>query len=297
MIRAMKSILVSTIKLTFTLGLVLSIAICGFLLWVLSFFPTQSEIRGCFKTEMFQVDLCPASANYVKLKSISKYLRKSVVVTEDSAFYQHRGFDFHELEKSFHKNLEKGKFVRGGSTITQQLAKNLYLSREKTMTRKLKEAIITLQLEKTLSKDEILERYLNVVQFGKDIFGVKQAAQYYFKKNPSELDVVESAFLTMLLPSPEVYSKSFYKKSLTPFAKKRLTKILSQLYSFKRISAYEYESGMDKISWFLTGSTPPPKEVDLLDEELEASTIENELEEPAATESVDPVTIPDDPTE
>lgn len=294
----MKKIVLSTFKLIFTFSLVILIGLCSGLLWVLSFFPTQSEIRGCFTTEMFKVELCPTSPNYVKLKSISKYLRKAVVVTEDSAFYQHRGFDFQELENSFKKNMEKGKFVRGGSTITQQLSKNLFLSKEKTLTRKLKEAIITLQIEKSLSKDEILERYLNVVQFGKDIFGVKQAAQYYFKKNPADLDVVESAFLAMLLPSPEVYSKSFYKKSLTPFARKRLSRIINQLYSFNRISASEYDSGMSKLGWFLTGSTPPAKEVDLLDEELEASTIENEIDESNLdTDKVESLDIPSDPTE
>jgi len=242
-------------------------------IWSLSQFPTSQEIRGCLTTKMFQVDLCPGGPGYVRLNQISDNLEKAVLISEDSAFYQHNGFDLQELENSIKKNLAEKRFARGGSTITQQLAKNMFLSREKTLTRKVREAIITLQLERKLSKKEILERYLNVVQFGRDIFGVKKAASFYFKKHPSELTVLESAFLAFLLPSPEVYSKSFYKKTLTPFARKRLAQIIDRLYAYNRISDEQYLDAKGELEYFLTGTQPPlvdSQDIDSLDEEAAA---------------------------
>jgi monofunctional biosynthetic peptidoglycan transglycosylase len=189
----------------------------------------------------------------VPLKQISPYLQKTVVLSEDSSFWTNQGFDFQEMQNSFKQNMEKGKFVRGGSTITQQLAKNLFLNKEKTLTRKALEAIITIRIDKVLSKREILERYLNVVQFGRNLYGVKAAAEFYFKKEPAELDLVESAFLTMLLPNPDIYSKSFYKKELTPFAEKRINELIDRLYRYSRISESEYDSAKGEMPYFLTG--------------------------------------------
>ena len=215
---------------------------------VLGQIPSEKEIRSCMTTKLYKVHLCPGSPQYVKYSQISPYLTKAVVMTEDSAFWQHNGFDFSELQKSLETNLKKGRYARGGSTITQQLAKNLYLSKDKTLTRKGLEALITMKLEKTLSKKEIIERYLNVVQFGKDIYGVKKAAQFYFQKSPSQLDIVESAFLAFLLPSPENYSKSFARKELTPFARKRLNQIIDQLYEYERINSAEYETARIRLA-------------------------------------------------
>lgn len=215
--------------------------------------PSREKIRGCMTTEMYRVHLCPGSKDYVVLNKISKHLQQAVVLTEDSAFWDHQGFDFQEIQNSFEKNLEQGRFARGGSTITQQLAKNMFLSSAKSLQRKILEAVITLQLEKHLTKREILERYLNVVQFGKDIYGVKKAAQFYFKKTPAQLDVIESAFLAFLLPSPEKYSVSYYKKQLTPFAKKRLRQISASMYRYGRIDSYDYRVALGRTNNFLTG--------------------------------------------
>ena len=218
--------------------------------------PSREKIRGCMTTEMYQVHLCPGSKDYVVLNRISKHLQQAVVITEDSAFWDHHGFDFQEIQHSFEKNLEKGRFARGGSTITQQLAKNMFLNANKSLQRKMLEAVITVQLEKNLTKREILERYLNVVQFGKDIYGVKDAAQFYFKKSPANLDVIESAWLAFLLPSPEKYSVSFYKKNLTPFAKKRLRQITASMYRYGRIDAPAYRVALGRTNNFLSGGAP-----------------------------------------
>ncbi len=231
----------------FLFSIIFLISVIAFFIW----FPSDSEIKGCIKTKMFSVDLCPGSKAYVPLNSISKYLQNAILLSEDSGFYQHNGFDQEGIERCIEKMKEKKRIVCGGSTISQQLAKNLFLTREKNFLRKGLEALITIKIEKTLSKKEILERYLNVIQFGKDIFGVKQAAQFYFKKSPAQLNVTESAFLAMVLPNPEKYSQSYFRKDLTRFARKRLSKIIGDLFKYKRISDNDYLLAEDSLDFFL----------------------------------------------
>lgn len=264
---------------TFSLGLKVAIVICislgVFLLWGFSKIPSDKQIKGCLTTEMYKVQLCPGTNTYSKLNSISPYLPKAVVLTEDGSFWNHHGFDLQEMQNSLKSNLEKGRFARGGSTITQQLAKNLFLSKEKTLIRKFVEAVITVRIEKVLTKKEIMERYLNVVQFGKDIYGIKQGAQFYFKKDPKDLTLLESAFFAFLLPNPEVYSKSFYKKKLTPFAQRRLSEILDRLYQYSYVGDAEYLASKAELEYFLTGQQPP-----VMDPNLEQ--IDEETAEPSA---------------
>ncbi|MEZ0391947.1 MAG: transglycosylase domain-containing protein [Pseudobdellovibrionaceae bacterium] len=258
-----------TLSLSLKVSLLIVLIFAFILLWGLAQIPSDKKIRGCMTTNLYKVYLCPGSESYTRISNISQSLQKAVVLTEDSSFWTHQGFDLQEMQNSLKANLEKGRYARGGSTITQQLAKNLFLSKEKTLTRKLLEAVITVRLEKTLSKKEILERYLNVVQFGKDIFGIKKAAQFYFNKTPANLSIVESAFLTFLLPSPEVYSQSFYKKRLTAFAQNRLSTIIDRLYQYNRISEDEYVTAKADLEYFLTGKEPPviDPSVEFIDEE------------------------------
>lgn len=271
----MKRLALSTIKLTFKLALV-ALGVVGILgAWLFSQFPSDKEIKGCLVTKMYHVELCPQSGQYTRLGAISENLIKAVVLTEDSAFFQHKGFDFQEMENSFKTNLEKGKFARGGSTISQQLAKNLFLTKEKTIQRKLLEALITLRMEKILSKKEILEKYLNVVQFGTNLFGIKSAADFYFKKTPAELSVNEAAFLTFLLPSPEKYSKSYFQGKLTPFARKRIQTIVERLYNYQRISEEQYLDANLEIDNFLSAGK---KDSELNFEDIDESLVVPELD-------------------
>jgi monofunctional biosynthetic peptidoglycan transglycosylase len=236
------------------LGLFVTLAIVAVLItaaWTVAQFPNDKEIRGCITTKMYHVHLCPNSPGYTPLSAISPYLAKTVVLSEDGMFWSHHGFDFEEMQRSFKRNLETGKYSRGGSTITQQLAKNLFLTEEKTLLRKFKEAIITLRLEQTLSKKEILERYLNVVHFGKNIFGVTEAAQFYFHKKPSQLSLVDCAFLTFLLPSPEKYSVSFSKGKLTPYSEKRIHQIIDSLYRYHKITDTEFYAADADFTTFM----------------------------------------------
>lgn len=198
--------------------------------------PRPDDIKSCLTAKMHNVRLCPTEASYVPLKSISPHIRNAVIVSEDAGFYGHGGIDFHELRMSFEENLRARRFARGGSTITQQLAKNVYLSGEKSLLRKAREALIAVQIEKILSKDEILEKYLNVVEFGPDIYGVMKATEFYFGKAPHEVTVLEGAWLAFLLPNPSQYSTSFRKRELTRFARHQLKVIVQRMARYGRIS-------------------------------------------------------------
>ncbi|MEQ1875036.1 MAG: biosynthetic peptidoglycan transglycosylase [Bdellovibrionia bacterium] len=212
--------------------------------------PSDETIKGCFIARMHQIEICPKSPRYVPISHINSFLKDAILVSEDTGFFHHNGFELEELKESLRVNLARGAFARGGSTISQQLARNLFLNSEKSILRKVKEAIITYRLEAVLSKNEILERYLNVVEFGKDIYGIGAAAQHYFKKAPSDLSLLESTYLAFLLPSPVKYSSSYYKGQLTKFTAKRIHQILFRMQSYQRISGEEYEMAKSMVKYF-----------------------------------------------
>ncbi|MDH5574663.1 MAG: monofunctional biosynthetic peptidoglycan transglycosylase [Nitrospirota bacterium] len=139
---------------------------------------------------------------WVSLSRIPKHVRMAVLVAEDGAFYAHAGVDWHEVWESLETNWEEGRIVRGGSTITQQLAKNLYLSTSKDPIRKFKELLITWILEARLTKKRILELYLNIIEWGPGMFGIEAAAQRHFHKPASRLTMEEAARLAAVIPSP-----------------------------------------------------------------------------------------------
>lgn len=147
----------------------------------------------------------PQNPDWVSLEEIPKGLQNAVLAGEDFSFYSHKGVDWFELRESLLKDFRERRFARGASTITQQLAKNLFLSREKTIKRKVRELALAWRMEKTLTKDRILELYLNVVELGDMVYGVGAGAHHYFGKQPSELSLRESAFLAAMLPGPKVY--------------------------------------------------------------------------------------------
>ncbi|WP_460176844.1 monofunctional biosynthetic peptidoglycan transglycosylase [Thermodesulfovibrio hydrogeniphilus] len=145
---------------------------------------------------------------WVSLNRISPYLVKAVLIGEDDKFYKHSGFDIEGIKKAIEKDIKEKKLKYGGSTISQQLAKNLYLSPSKNPIRKIQEAIITWRLERTLSKKRILELYLNIAEWGEGIFGAEAAARYHFGKSASALTAWEAARLAASLPNPIKYSPS-----------------------------------------------------------------------------------------
>ncbi len=152
---------------------------------------------------------------WVPLSRISPHLRQAVVEGEDASFFTHEGFDWEGIKDAALYNLEAGKLKRGGSTITQQLAKNLYLSSERSLLRKAREALITRSLEQHLTKERILELYLNVAEWGQGVYGAEAAARHHFKKSSHNLSADEAAWLAAILPSPRRYDPIRKTTSLT----------------------------------------------------------------------------------
>lgn len=142
---------------------------------------------------------------WVSYEQISQSLKRAVIAAEDGKFPEHEGFDFDAMQKAHQKNLQKGRVVAGGSTISQQLAKNLFLSGEKTPWRKLQEAVITFMLEKVMSKRRILEIYLNVIEWGNGVFGAEAATRYYYGVSASSLSAEQAARLAAMIPNPRFY--------------------------------------------------------------------------------------------
>jgi len=186
---------------------------------------------------------------YVALSEIPFHVSHAILVSEDWSFYLHAGMDFHQLRKALRENLRGKRHMRGASTITQQLIKNLFLTHEKTLWRKLKEAILSLYLELRLPKKKILELYLNAIQYGDNIYGIQQAAYYYFNRPVSELSAKEGAFLAMLLPNPVRYAESFKQKMLTPYAEKTMAQILFKMKIAGFISSKDYFRETNKVLW------------------------------------------------
>ena len=145
---------------------------------------------------------------WMPLSKISPHLQHAVIVAEDASFFQHEGFDWEGIKYAAVKDLEAGTLKKGGSTITQQLAKNLYLSTDKTVLRKAKEALITRELEHQLTKKRILELYLNVAEWGRGVYGAEAAARHHFGKSALELTPEEAALLAAILPAPTHYDPS-----------------------------------------------------------------------------------------
>ncbi len=159
---------------------------------------------------------------WVPLSHIAPSLQRAVIVAEDASFYEHEGFDWEGLREAIVRNLGAGKLERGGSTITQQLAKNLYLSSEKRLLRKAREALITSALEQHLTKQRILELYLNVVEWGHDVYGAEAAARHHFDKAADELTPDEAALLAAILPAPRRHDPL----EITPYLVRRQQHIL-----------------------------------------------------------------------
>jgi monofunctional biosynthetic peptidoglycan transglycosylase len=178
-------------------------------------------------------------AHWVSLGQVSKKAQGAILVSEDWAFYQHPGYDQKQIQEAIRESVEAGHLTRGASTITQQVVRNIYLSKEKSLSRKARELWMASKIEKVLGKNKILELYLNIAEMGDGIFGVGQASEFYFHKPASQLNAKEGAFLAMLLPSPKKYAISFRKKQLTPFARRIIRSVLNKMVMAHYLSSDE----------------------------------------------------------
>ncbi|MDZ7268702.1 MAG: monofunctional biosynthetic peptidoglycan transglycosylase [candidate division KSB1 bacterium] len=194
-------------------ALVLLLVLAGGWWWLFSGLPDEDRIRAYQPESTARIGQIKWEQRFhspirlwVPSARISSKLKQAVIVSEDDLFYRHQGFNLEMLRESFAKNLEKGRYVRGASTITMQLARNAFLHRQKTLRRKLREIIVTRRLEKTLSKERILELYLNVIEWGEGIYGAEAAARFYFGKPAAALDWAEASLLAGMLPNPKYFN-------------------------------------------------------------------------------------------
>lgn len=201
----------------------------GHVLWWVKFNPTDTAFMRQRLAVMQAED--PGARlrhEWVPYEKMALSLKTAVVAAEDSAFMDHNGFDWEGLRVAFEKNLKKGRVVAGGSTISQQLAKNLFLSGSRTPWRKGQEALITVMLETCMSKRRILEIYLNVIEWGDGVFGAEAAAQHYYGKPARQLGPAEAARLAAMIPNPRYYDKRRHTPALarkTAILRKRMHQV------------------------------------------------------------------------
>lgn len=186
----------------------------------------------------------PKNRNWVSSGAIPAEMKWAVILAEDSNFYKHEGVDVKAIKNAIKHDLEKKQLARGASTITQQTAKNLFLSREKTVTRKLKELYLALRMEQELTKGRIVELYLNVVELGPLVYGIGHGSRYYFGKNPSDMTPRECAFLAAMLPGPRVAYNPYKKLDKVV---KRSDMILGLLRKKGVLSEDEYRQALAEM--------------------------------------------------
>ncbi|MEW6368493.1 MAG: biosynthetic peptidoglycan transglycosylase [Acidobacteriota bacterium] len=213
--------------------------------------PAIERLRGPFVHQALAADgkrhrinVSPESPDFIPLSDVPPLFLRALLLSEDSDFYGHRGFDLNEIPVALATNWQRGTSARGASTISQQLAKNLFLSREKSISRKLQELALTLLMETTLSKQRILEIYLNVIEWGPGIYGLRPASRHYFGKEPSELSPKEMAFLVALIPGPIKYQHSFAGGVLSPSFEWLVTAVLAKLRSVDAITEEDYQAAL-----------------------------------------------------
>jgi monofunctional glycosyltransferase len=247
------------------------IVLAALLAWVWLGLPARSEVRALATTNPARTRLMEQRAeearakgrrarvahSWVPLARISRHLIHAVLASEDQGFFGHEGVDWKAIEESIERDVEKRRFARGGSTITQQLAKNLYFGTRKSLVRKVRELVVTRWLEADLSKTRILALYLNLIEWGDGVYGCDAAARYWYGKPASDLSATEAAGLAAMIPNP---------RRLNP-----------------RVNAARHERATRRVLWLMgqagyigrdvagLGAEPPPETV-AEDEEPEPAT-------------------------
>ncbi|MBL7664281.1 MAG: penicillin-binding protein [Bacteriovoracaceae bacterium] len=231
------------------------------LLIVLNFFNSLPKIekmsfqdikKQAIKTTTARYETKKLTKNYfwVEGPKISRYLMYAIVMSEDGQFFEHEGIDYNAVINSFANNLKQREYASGGSTLTQQVVKNIFLTNEKSLERKLREYFISKSLEQNLTKNKILELYLNIAEFGPDIYGVGQASLHYFGKSAEKITASEGAFLALMLPSPRKHYLSIYKNEyLSEKNRKKLRRILRDMLHLEYISPEQYQAAL-KYKYF-----------------------------------------------
>ncbi len=215
--------------------------------------PAISRLRGDFvfgtdngPVPHRPIDVSPSSPDFIALRDVPPLFLRTLLLSEDVGFYGHPGIDLRELPSALLTNYSRGGAARGASTITQQLAKNLFLSRDKEVGRKLQELAITFLLESALGKDRILEIYLNIIEWGPDLHGLRPAAHHYFDREPETLTPAQMAFLVAIIPGPIKYQRSFAHGTPGPGLRTLIDNLLAKLRSVNAIGEEEYQRALDE---------------------------------------------------
>jgi hypothetical protein len=212
--------------------------------------PALERLRGDFVHEVAtpggvkEIAVSAGSPDFIPFREVPALFVETLLLGEDGGFFGHRGVDLSEVPSALITNWSRGGAARGASTITQQLAKNLFLSREKRLGRKLQELSLALLLEATLDKQRILEIYLNVIEWGPGLHGLRPAARRYFGKAPRDLTPKEMAFLVALIPGPLKYQRSFASGSLSPGFRPLVDHLLAKLRSAGALNEEEYQAAV-----------------------------------------------------
>jgi membrane peptidoglycan carboxypeptidase len=257
----------------------------------------------------------PGSPAWVPIGQISPYVADAVVSREDGGFYAHHGFNLREIRGAIVRDVGAHRFVYGASTITMQLAKNVFLRREKTLVRKLQEVVMAWYLERSLDKDSILELYLNVVEFGPGIYGIGPASRFFFGREPADLTPLQSIYLATLLPNPTARYGNFVRGAVSPGTLASLRAIARSMVAQGRLTPAEGAAAQQEALTFRAASAPvqgaltmnvDPSTTDVAAEEMSAvhrrranmaehapAAHEQSAEEPGTDGDAEPASAPD----
>jgi membrane peptidoglycan carboxypeptidase len=226
--------------------------------------PAVERLKGPFVHQATSFDgrtvsiaVSPDSPDFVALDDVPPLFVQALLLGEDAGFWGHRGVDLGELPAAVATNLARGTFARGASTITQQLAKNLFLSREKRIGRKLAEASLALLLDEALGKRRVLEIYLNLIEWGPGVYGLRPAARHYFGREPASLTPKQAAFLVSMVPGPLKYQRSIQGGMPTPFFEGLMASLLAKLYANGALDDLAYAAALAEPLGLLTAEEPP----------------------------------------
>lgn len=197
-----------------------------------------------------ELETGPGTKNWTYLEEISPFFVHAVLSHEDVQFFQHAGFSPAHIRNALVRNLKEGRYAVGASTITMQLVKNLFLKREKTLARKVQEVLLTWWVERVMEKRDILELYLNVIEYGPNIYGIRNGARHYFNRLPSELSPAESIYLSMILPNPKLYHYQFERGSISPSWKERMVQAMRRMGDRGWYTQDAMQYGLEEIENF-----------------------------------------------
>jgi len=209
---------------------------------------------------VFEMETGPGTPAWTPMELISPFMVQAVVAHEDGRFFNHRGFAETEIGAALARNLKAKAFKFGASTITMQLVKNVFLHRDKLLSRKVQEALIVWWLEQQVDKKWILELYLNVIEYGTAVYGIRNAALHYFGVLPLQLTPAQAAFLATILPSPKAYDEQFAKGTITDSTKRKVTSFLQHMHERARIDDEALAYGLEELAnfRFYDPALPPP---------------------------------------